>query len=449
MHSGVRQSNSSVSGRPRILLTDTNRWPLGPRLAMGLTGMDCDVFVVCPSPGHPATKTSAVRQTLAYSGREPLSSLRRAIESVNPDVILPLCDRSVRHLHELHAIESSLHKEGSKLSQLIEHSLGPADSFDVVASRYQLLRLAASEGICVPDMIAIDSAAELELWCAQMPPPWVIKADGTWGGRGVRLAKTIDEARNDWFELSQRPGPIELIKRLSLNRDRSWILSDWSRSRPRVLVQSYIHGRPANCAVVCWQGKLLAGIAVEVIQAQGPTEPAMVVEVVEGAEMLRAARVIAERLHLSGFFGLDFMIEEGTGLAYLIEMNPRCTPPCPMPLGPGRDLVAALRAQLTGSPLRERKPATDKNRIAYFPGNWGNSVLSSDTIPKDTTYYDVPEGEPQLVDELLRPWSARSLLGQSIDSMRKMIVRPKPATSYIFERSTSDADRESRSVVHR
>jgi hypothetical protein len=444
MNSSIRQENSN---RTKILLTDTNRWPLGPRLAMGFASMGCKVAVICPSPRHPASKTSAVRQTLTYVGAQPLASLRRAIESFDPDIILPLCDRSVQHLHELYAIETAHGKVDSKITQLIEYSLGAPESFPVVSSRYQLLQVARAEGIRAPDMIAIDSAAELELWCAQTAPPWVIKADGSWGGRGVRIARTMREAQHDWIELSQRPGLLELVKRLSLNRDRGWILSDWRRARPRVIVQSHINGRPANCAVVAWKGKLLAGIAVEVVQAQGPTEPAIVVEVVEGKEMLRAAAILTEHLNLSGFFGLDFMIEEGTGLPYLIEMNPRCTPPCPMPLGQGKDLLAALLAQVTARPLKERKPVTERSKIAYFPVNWGNAVLSSDLGAISSAYYDVPDGEPALVEELLRPWSARSYLGQALDLIRRMVIRQKPAESYTLGKNATSERRDTAQVA--
>jgi hypothetical protein len=449
MSSPFKQENQSSPTGPKILLTDTNRWPLGPRLAMGFASMGCELAVICPSPRHPASKTSAVRQTLPYVGAQPLASLRRAIEAFEPDIILPLCDRSVQHLHELYAVETAHGRVESRITSLIEYSLGDPESFQFVSSRYQLLQVARAEGIRAPDMIAIDSAAELELWCAQTQPPWVIKADGSWGGRGVRIAKTVREARRDWFELSQRPGLVELVKRLSLNRDRGWILSDWRRARPRVIVQSHIHGRPANCAVVSWKGKVLAGIAVEVIQAQGPTEPAMVVEVVEGSEMLRAAEVLTKHLNLSGFFGLDFMIEEGTGLPYLIEMNPRCTPPCPVPLGSGRDLAAALLAKVTGGVLKERPAATDKSKITYFPANWGNSLLRPEMIDTHTTYYDIPDGEPGLVEELLNPWSARSYLGQAVDFVRRIATRPKVTEAHIFERQAAPAGYDSSSIVRK
>lgn len=450
MNRAFIQSNGRGSVRPRILLTDTNRWPLGPRLAMGFDGMGGEISVVCPLPGHPAAKTSVVKRTFPYLPRQPLLSLKRAIETVDPDFILPLCDRSVQYLHELHSAATSSEGPDSKIASLIERSLGAPESFQTVSSRYQLLQMARSEGIRVPEMIAIGSVADLNLWRAKTAPPWVIKADGTWGGRGVRLSRNADEALRDWQDLSLRPSLLELTKRLSLNRDRGWILSDWwNYFRPNILAQSYISGRPANCAVVCWQGKLLAGIAVEVVQAQGPTEPAIVVRVVEGAEMLRAAQVLALRLKLSGFFGLDFMIEENTELPYLIEMNPRCTPPCPIPLGRGRDLVAALWAQLSNEPLNERKSVTNKTRITYFPRNGEGANDGAQAIPPDTTYYDFPEGEPQLVEELLHPWSGRSLLGRILDFVRKIATRDKASASYVFEKALEPVNPDTQSVLRR
>lgn len=433
MSSSSLQSVREGTARPRILLTDTNRWPLGPRLAIGFSGLGCDVSIVCPSPGHPAAKTRAMRQTLRYAGSRPLVSLKNAIDAVSPDIILPLCDRSVQHLHALHAKEVAENGSESKVVRLIERSLGAPESFEVLSSRYQLLETARSEGIRVPEMVAIHSAADLDRWCKQTPAPWVIKADGSWGGRGVRVVRTLSDAQQAWVELSQRPTYVELVKRLSLNRERAWILADWKHSRPSIMVQSHIHGRPANCAVVCWQGKLLAGIAVEVLQALGPTEPAIVVQVVEGKEMLRAAELLAKRLNLSGFLGLDFMIEEGTGSAYLIEMNPRCTPPCPLALGKGRDLLTALQVKLANLPLKDRKPVTERSRITYFPRSGKSANEGAEPIPLESTYYDVPQGEPGLVQALLHPWSLRSYLGQALDWARATTVRKKALPTCVFE----------------
>jgi hypothetical protein len=200
-------------------------------------------------------------------------------------------------------------------------------------------------------------------------------------------------------------------------RYRDWTISNWAEPSPGLVAQAIVVGWPANCTAVCWEGKLLAGIAVEVIQTDGPCEPAIEVEVVEGGEMLEAARKIADQLHLNGFFGLDFMIEEGTGAAYLIEMNPRCAPPCSLNLGGDRDLLAAIWSKLVNTDLPSRPAVTDKRRIAYFP----TAVLRgiADMSQSDICYLDIPIGQPELVDELLHPWSEMNWAGTLFYCVRR------------------------------
>jgi ATP-grasp domain len=375
--------------------------------------LDCKVAVLYPTAGLAVKKTRNARHIFHYSGFKPVHSLRLAIESFDPDFIVPTCDRGVQHLHELHAMSRSEGDAGRKTTALIERSLGSSHGFPIVSSRFELLKIAQSEGILVPATAAIENDADLQLWNAKSSPPWMIKADGTWGGKGVKIAKDTREARNVSVEFAQRDGLVALVTRLLLNRDRDWALYDWKQSRRSVIAQSTIDGRPANCAVVCWQGKVLAGIAVEVIKARGATGPATVVQLVPGREMIAAAETLARRLGISGFFGLDFMIERETGAVYLIEMNPRCTPPCPLPLGNGRNLVAAISAQLSGQPPAKSQPAIEQSLIEYFP-----PVSQSAGSVYHANVDDIPEEALELLHDLVQPWSGRSAFGRLIDLVR-------------------------------
>ncbi len=417
--------------RPRILLAGTTRWAVVPRLAAGFAKLGCEVAVLGPSPGNPARRSTGVHRLLHYGGLHPLVSLRSAIESFDPEIVIPTCDRSVQHLRELHAKTVAGGDRDVAIAKLIERSLGAPESFSVASSRESLIRIARSEGILVPETRAIKELEDLRNWSTDNAPPWVIKTDGTWGGRGVRIALSNDEAERYFAQLMEHASHADLIKRMILNRDRDWILSEWKRARPGMIVQSYINGRPANCAVACWQGKVLAGIAVEVIAANGAQGPATIIEVVPGREMLSAAEKIARRLGITGFFGLDFMIENGTGATFLIEMNPRCTPPCPLPLGKGRDLVAAIVASVTRQEELFRQPMTMKTRIAYFPqvllGKGNSSQLGA-----HSAYLDIPEDEPELIQELLHPWSERSLSGRLLDFLRGKFSAEQPPPAYLF-----------------
>ncbi len=397
-------SPASPSTRPRILLTDTNRWPSPSRLAIGFSEAGCEPFAVCPAH-HPLLFTRAVRKTYPYNAIHPLEALAAAIESVDPEVIIPCDDRGVVHLHELHHHVRSMGGNGSRIASLIERSLGPSESFATVASRFDLLQLALEEGIRIPETRLIKTVEDLQFLRSGRELPCVLKADGTFGGRGVRIANTYDEAVQ-FFREMDRPHPTtRVIKRLLVNRDPFWLRAWWYRTKPAVISQAHVMGRPANCAVVCWEGKVLAGIGVEVVNCDGLTGPASVVRVVDNPEMMRAAERIAARLRLSGFFGLDFMIEEQSNLLYLIEMNPRCTPLCHLQLGKGRDLINAFTAQLSGRPFQETPAVTDNDLIAYFPQAW-----TSKSELLQASFQDVPQHEPELVQELLSPWPERNLL---------------------------------------
>jgi hypothetical protein len=407
-------SEDRGTARPKVLLTDTDRRPYAARLVIGLTAAGCDVSSVA-TPNHPLLKTRAVRKTFPYSPFRPLDSLLGAIEAVAPDIIVPCCDRGVQHLHELHSRLRERSSSPNGVADLIERSLGPAESFPIVSARYELLRLAKEEGLRVPQTRLIATVDDFNARQAEQPLPWVLKSDGTWGGRGVRIAHTLEQAQQFFSEISRPFGFGRVMKRLCVNRDPFWLKPWLSGSRPAVIVQSHVEGRPANCAVVCWQGKILAGIGVEVVSTDGPTGPATVVRVVNDPEMMICAERIARRLRLSGFFGLDFMIQEGTRSVYLIEMNPRCTPVCHLRLGSGRDMMGALWAQLSGKPVPETMPVTDNELIAYFPQarNVGSKILQS-------SFQDVPREEPNLVREFFQPWPEGTLFYRVMSETQKI-----------------------------
>jgi predicted ATP-grasp superfamily ATP-dependent carboligase len=175
---------------------------------------------------------------------------------------------------------------------------------------------------------------------------------------------------------------------------------------------------------------------VEVISAQGLTGSATIVRIVDNREMMQAAERLADRLGMSGFFGLDFMIEDGSGEPILIEMNPRCTPLCNLQLGEGRDLIGAVAAQVSGKPLEASPPTTQNDVIAFFPQSWH---WDSKSKLLESSFHDVPWEEPELVRELLQlPWPDRSILARLSNRFRGMTFQERAAArGGVFEAATS------------
>ena len=166
------------------------------------------------------------------------------------------------------------------------------------------------------------------------------------------------------------------------------------RRRSIVNAQTFVTGREANSAIACWNGEVLASLHFEVINKVVSSGHATVLRLIENTEMSTAAEKIVRRLRLSGIHGFDFMLEDHTGDAYLIEINPRSTQVGHLTLGTGRDIPAALYSALTGQAVRTAPKATEECTIALFPQEWVRDPRSAFL---QSAYHDVPWDKPELI----------------------------------------------------
>jgi hypothetical protein len=132
-----------------------------------------------------------------------------------------------------------------------------------------------------------------------------------------------------------------------------------------------------------------------------------------------AAALLAGRLKMCGFFGLDFILEQGTGAAYLIEMNPRCTQLGHLQLREG-DLAGALCAALLARERPRARTPILEDKIAFFPQAllWGARPAWLGRI-----HHDVPWEQRQLVKALIQePWPERQWRARLYHLFRKPAV---------------------------
>jgi carbamoylphosphate synthase large subunit len=379
-----------------VLVIAAKWWPLSARLSMALKRHGCDVAVLCPD-GHPLNTVSGIAQRYRYRGMSSLASLRHAIAAATPDMLVPCDDGVVAQLHALHDLEPSMRP-------LIERSLGPPASYPVVRSRTRLLSLAKSLGVKVPRTEQAASAEELGDQCRQFSFKVVVKVDGESGGNGVRMCTSIDDATDAWRAMSRPLKVTTAWKRLIIDRDPLTLWQQRQKRKPEVSIQEFIRGRPANCMMVCRRGHVLSVVAVMVVVAEGSVGASTVVRIVQNPQMTRAAELLAAHLQLSGFFGLDFMIDEA-GEAHLIEMNPRCTQLGHFELPDRGSLAGVFSADLRGEALRVDRPI-QSSVIALFPQALAGGPACSPYIAQ--SYHDVPTEESALVDELSLPsWPQR------------------------------------------
>lgn len=369
----------------------------------------CKVSAICPAHHYLHTVTG-IEAVYPYRALSPTGSLQAAIRAANPDLIVPCDDGAAWHLHELCASQA-------EFRPLIERSLGPSAVYPVLSHRAALIKTAAELGIRVPCTELVASPGELDN--LRIGWPGVLKIDGTWGGEGVAIVRHREEARKAYATLLCAAGSARAWRRFLVNRHP---LSVWQwrhRKTPAVIWQSFVAGRQATSMFACRQGELLGNVAAEVLASRGPTGAADSVRLIENSEMERAARLLAQRFQLSGLHGLDFILEEGTGAAFLIEMNARATQLGHLNACPRGSLADALAATLTegDAPKGAGTSLLPGDTVALFPAAWKadpeNPLLTSG-------YHDVPWQQPALVRELLeKPRPERLMLSRLLNFLSR------------------------------
>jgi len=377
----------------RVLFASTINWPVASRMAIRFAQAGCQVAAVYPSKDHPLASTQAVADHYSFSMFHPQDSLLEAIQASGAEVVIPCDDLVVLYLHGLHAALPAT-PEGAATARVIERSLGDPGAYLLIGSRHEVQTAARSEGLNAAESFAIGKTTNLEALANTLPFPWVMKADHTWGGTGVRFVHNMAEARDFTRHAGAPPGILKVLKQLIVNRNHTAV-GEWLHAmRSSLSVQRPVPGKPANTVAACWLGEALAMISVEVLATNGQTGPATKVRIIHNGQMEQTVRRMAARLGLSGFHGFDFMLDKESGLASLIEINSRCAPPCHLNAGPGQDPVDAFCRHWLGAPPEHAAPVHPGSIVAYFPQAW--AADPTDPI-LSTGAHDIPAEDPQLV----------------------------------------------------
>lgn len=394
-----KASPSSVS-RPRVAVVATVHWPATTRLCLEMADGGIEVRALVPDD-HALFKMCTVTvERLGRTRSEALRTIRHTVERHSPDLLVPADEPAIDLLRVLY--ERALRGRGAKpdrMAKLIEASLGAPSSFVFARKKSLFVSLARDEGLSVPRTEIVRDLRQLAACMATARFPLVIKRDETSGGEGVRIVANEAEARRTFLDLRARSGRVFALRQVVRKLDLAY-LQHFRRARPTITVQDYIEGRPANRAVVCDRGQVLAGLSVEVLQSSQSTGPATVVRVIDSPEMASAAAHIVRRLGLSGFVGFDFMLETASGRAYLIEMNQRPTQICHLALNASSDMIGALARGLSAAVRHRATPNISSRTVALFPQESWRDPASGFL---ESAHHDVPWQEPEFIAAYRQP----------------------------------------------
>jgi hypothetical protein len=383
----------------KILISTTVNWPSTARHAAGFAHAGCEVDVVAPTVA-PVTLSRYVSNCYPYRPLSGLASLRAAITESQPDLIVSCDDRAVAILLQVFDAEP----KDSPVAALIERSLGTPHRYARMISRDSSMRAARALGIRVPDTLPVSNEAALAECIGILGLPAVLKADGTWGGEGVCVVRTAEEARAAFRKLSRSPSRLKCVARAARRRDAHWLLAAVARQRRAISIQKFVEGQSAASGFAAWNGEVVGAVYYDVLKADGAFGPPSVIRRVDCPQIAEASRLVAQYFGLSGLHGMDF-IRDSKGDVHLIEINPRATQGGTLPFGQGRDLASSLASCLApGAKLRQ---PIENDTVVFFPREWLSNPASSWLVDG---HHDVPWDDPAIMRAVLqeaRPPSSR------------------------------------------
>ena len=406
-----------------VLVATTVHWASTTRLALTLAEAGLRVAAVAPAEHalHRMDALTQVRACVPHSGF--VSAVGAAMTALRPALVVPGDDRAVRGLHALHDRLERVGAGGRSVAATIRRSLGAPSSFAIVDRKSRFAAFCRQEGLPVPRTLAVGSR---RAFLRRLPAdglPQVLKLDVGSGGHCVRIARSAAEAVRAFDELAALRGWPSALRR-GLEELSAGPLVDQLRGRgPAILAQSYVAGRLANRAVYCRDGEVLAGITVVTMHVMEETGPTTVARVVDHREVAALAARLVGRLKLSGFIGIDVVLEEGSGRPWLLELNPRATQTCHLALSADTDMVGALARDLRGATRRAVAGTGDPHDriIALYPGElWRDPSSAYLHAP----YHDIPMHEPEFVAAYARPVPDEPLSWVQSLSRRRPLLRP-------------------------
>jgi hypothetical protein len=371
----------------KVLLVTTVDWTSTARYAGAFAAASWLVDAISPK-GAPVTLSRYVDRRHRYRPLFALASLRTAIEASRPDLIVPCDDRAVGLLLRLYAKED----ENSPAAILIRRSLGAPQEFATVLSRPGSMTASREAGIRAPETVAVTNEEELDSCLACLGLPAVLKADGSWGGEGVIVARSREEAVAAFHRLKRPASRLRNMARALRRKDLHFLLAALSPPELKISVQKFVSGRSAASAFACWNGAIVAALYYDVLISDGAMGPPNVIRRVDCPQMEEASRLVAKRFGLSGIYGLDF-IRDDAGDVHLIEINPRTTQGGTLAFGEGRDLPSALASCVMRSPAARRE-AIANDVVAFFPAEWQRDAQSPYLVGG---YHNVPWDDPAVL----------------------------------------------------
>lgn len=406
----------------KVLLFTTQLWPTAAMLGDALQRAGLSVSALRPG-AHPLRALRGLEQQIGYQHPSRHRLLSSAIQETGAQLVIPCDDLAVAVLHEHHELLRTKENRQGEL-RILERSLGAPTHFEVLRKKSAFVQAAAEAGICVPETILIKSREHLKELAGKACWPKVIKGDGWWSGRGTIVVHSPEEALRAYDEVLRARTLLTAFKDAGRAGSLVPLYCQSTAARGAVTLQAFAPGRALNRAVYCEKGQVIAGLSFEALESFPGNGAATVVRLRDVPQIDEMVARCVELFGLSGFAGFDFMYDEASGQAYLLEVNPRATSACytaPAGVQPLAQIVAEHLLARTADKRQLRIP-TDalEQLIALFPQEIERDAQSPYL---SLASHQVPWHQPDLVRDCVAQATRQNLYRKSARVLKSLLSR--------------------------
>jgi predicted ATP-grasp superfamily ATP-dependent carboligase len=371
-----------------LLVATATRWFGTARFPRALAKADFEVALLTPRNSLAEHSRFVAKLGFVENSATPrqwLHAFAAMVKATAPRIVMPCDDTAFLLLQSLVLspppnLDPALARE---LAALIRASLGDPAWYRASVDKTLLPAAAEALGVRVPPYVVVGTVAQADAFAARRGYPVVVKRRQSSAGDGVAICANGRELAH---AMAQLPDPAQV---------------PLAGGDAQVVVQAFVRGRTLYYPATSWQGSLLAGFAGEKLVANPePKGPATVNRYFRSPDLREAAASLARGFGITGFFSPEFVEDERTGVAYLMEINRRLVGGAHRGSAIGVDHAAALHAALHGlpAPTRTDLDEGEEHFTVHFPQEW----LRDDASPWLRDHpVDVPWDEPELIEAML------------------------------------------------
>ncbi|HEX7676080.1 MAG TPA: ATP-grasp domain-containing protein [Bdellovibrio sp.] len=381
-----------------LIIALAKDWTGISRLPSGLKRAGFEVAALCPKDSY-LSKTKYLDHLMTY----PIFTYTRskviyglilaAMVRFDADIIIPGDEEALLAMQNLS--RTLKHIPGLKgFAKSLRKFIAPEQFDRIVLNKSRLVEGCGQWGVRVPKNVRINSVEEAIKEVPSFGYPVVLKFDFGYGASGVSICRHEEDLRKGFYKYSKAGFAArakEFLKRTFFVVQES--------DEASISLQQYITGPVGQVPFVAKDGEVFAiNPMLKYKTYPGETGPSSVNRGIDNQEVRKAAIVVAAQLKYSGFGSLDFIVDEKTQDAYVIELNPRPIPPshfsgelC------AEDLCVSFYKGVNGMPTEN--PPFRPFTVALFP----NEKRRDPQSPYLTQgYHDIPIDDPELLAALDR-----------------------------------------------